>query len=119
MKIKEIGFVCYNVKSVDAARKFYEGVLGLTPPADVAADAVWIEYDLGAGAALALGTWEGWNPGKEGATAAFEVEDFDVAIKELKAHNVPFGLEPMETPVCHMALVSDPDGNNIMIHKRK
>jgi predicted enzyme related to lactoylglutathione lyase len=119
MKIKEIGFVCYNVKSVDEARKFYEGVLGLVAPLDTKEGAVWIEYDLGAGAALALGTWEGWLPGKEGATAAFEVEDFDAAIKELKAHNTPFGLEPMETPVCHMALVSDPDGNNVMIHKRK
>lgn len=119
MKIKEIGFVCYNVKSVDAARKFYEGVLGLVAPAGQEAGAVWIEYDLGAGAALALGTWEGWNPGKEGATAAFEVEDFDVVIKELKAANVPFGLEPMDTPTCHMALISDLDGNNIMIHKRK
>ncbi len=119
MKIKEIGFVFYNVKSVDSARKFYEGVLGLVAPANIESGASWIEYDLGAGAALALGTWEGWNPGKEGGTAAFEVEDFDAAIKELKEKNVPFALEAMDTPVCNMALVNDPDGNNIMIHRRK
>jgi predicted enzyme related to lactoylglutathione lyase len=30
-----------------------------------------------------------------------------------------FTLEPMETPVCHMAVISDPDGNSVMIHQRK
>ncbi len=119
MKIIEIGFVCYNVKSVDEARKFYEGVLGLVPPANIEPSSPWIEYDLGPGAALALGTWEGWNPGTEGATAALEVENFDAAIKELKEKNVKFILEPMDVPSCRMAAISDPDGNKIMIHKRK
>jgi hypothetical protein len=27
--------------------------------------------------------------------------------------------EPHETPVCHLATVADPDGNLIIIHKRK
>ena len=26
---------------------------------------------------------------------------------------------PFETPVCHMVMVSDPDGNTVIIHKRK
>lgn len=119
MKIKEIAFVCYNVKNVDESRKFYEGVLGLVAPKDQETGAPWIEYDLGPGAALALGTWEGWNPGTEGATAALEVEDFDIAIKELKEKKVKFILEPMDVPSCHTAAISDPDGNKLMIHKRK
>lgn len=116
MKIKEIGFVCYNVKNIEVARKFYEGVLGLVPPAEVKHPEVWIEYDLGAGAALALGTWE---KGTDGATAALEVEDFDEAISHLKQNNIPFTLEPMDSPVCRMAMIQDPDGNKLMIHKRK
>lgn len=28
-------------------------------------------------------------------------------------------VEPMESPVCHMAVVSDPDGNSVTIHRRK
>jgi len=46
------------------------------------------------------------------------MEDFDVAISELRAA-APFKMEPMETPVCHMAMVLDPDGSSVCIHKRK
>jgi predicted enzyme related to lactoylglutathione lyase len=28
-------------------------------------------------------------------------------------------MEPIETPVCFMAVVADPDGNQILIHHRK
>lgn len=28
-------------------------------------------------------------------------------------------IEPMATPVCHMAMIFDPDGNAICIHKRR
>jgi predicted enzyme related to lactoylglutathione lyase len=50
---------------------------------------------------------------------ALEVEDFDAAIAQLKQHNVKFRIEPMDTPVCRMAMVFDPDGNTLCIHKRK
>ena len=48
-----------------------------------------------------------------------EVENFDEAIKRLKNQGVPFAAEPFETPCCHMAVVHDPDGNKLMIHKLK
>ena len=48
-----------------------------------------------------------------------EVENFDDAIAHLKQHNVKFRMEPMECPPCRMAMVFDPDGNSICIHKRK
>jgi predicted enzyme related to lactoylglutathione lyase len=48
-----------------------------------------------------------------------EMEDFDAAIAELKKANVTFVAEAFETPVCHMAVVQDPDGNKLMIHKLK
>ena len=38
---------------------------------------------------------------------------------ELKAANAHFRFEPMETLVCHMAIIHDPDGNPLIIHKRK
>jgi predicted enzyme related to lactoylglutathione lyase len=30
-----------------------------------------------------------------------------------------FAAEAFETPVCHMAVIQDPDGNKLMIHKLK
>jgi predicted enzyme related to lactoylglutathione lyase len=50
---------------------------------------------------------------------ALEVEDFDAAVAHLRANHVKFRIEPMPTPVCHMTMIYDPDGNCICIHKRK
>lgn len=38
---------------------------------------------------------------------------------KLKAANVPVVLDLYESPVCHMFIVSDPDKNSVMLHKRK
>jgi predicted enzyme related to lactoylglutathione lyase len=69
---------------------------------------------------LAIGSGaEQFKPGTQGATAALEVEDFDEAMASLRAAGVKVAMEPYETPVCFMALIQDPDGNQLMIHKRK
>ena len=69
---------------------------------------------------LAIGSGaEQFKPGSHGATAALEVEDFDEAISSLKHAGVKILMDPYESPVCFMALIEDPDGNQIMIHKRK
>ena len=61
---------------------------------------------------------EEWKPSPNGGGVALEVEDFDAAIADLKEKNVTFYAEPFASPVCRMALISDPDGNSICIHKR-
>ncbi|MEI9963051.1 MAG: VOC family protein [Limisphaerales bacterium] len=50
---------------------------------------------------------------------ALEVESFEEALAQLRKHDVKFRIEPMATPVCQMAMIFDPDGNTICIHKRK
>jgi predicted enzyme related to lactoylglutathione lyase len=60
-----------------------------------------------------------FTPNPDGCMAALEVENFDDAIAHLKQHNVKFRMEPMECPPCRMAMVFDPDGNSICIHKQK
>ena len=47
------------------------------------------------------------------------MEDFDTAIKSLKDAGARFAAEGIESPVCRMAVVQDPDGNKIIIHKLK
>jgi len=37
----------------------------------------------------------------------------------LREKGVEFAIEPFPTPVCQMALVFDPDRNQVIIHKRK
>jgi predicted enzyme related to lactoylglutathione lyase len=72
MKVTEIAFTLLPDTSLQKARQFYEGVVGLTPTHVFTKDAA-----------------------------------------------CPFALEPHETPVCRMAVVTDPDGNFLMIHKQK
>jgi predicted enzyme related to lactoylglutathione lyase len=120
MQIAEIAFIGYPVTDTERARAFYEGVLGLSPTRTFGGgDSVWIEYDLGSSTfAISNMAKENWKPSSDGPCVAFEVIDFDSAMKELKANQVPFDVEPMETPVCRMAIISDPDGNKLTVHKR-
>ena len=118
MKIKAIGFVATPVTDIKRARSFYEDVLGLTVSEEMMAGK-WIEYLVGADTLAIANVGDTWTPSDQGTGAAFEVEDFDEAIKRLKDRHVPFAAEPFETPCCHMAVVQDPDGNKLMIHKLK
>jgi predicted enzyme related to lactoylglutathione lyase len=52
-----------------------------------------------------------WKPSEDGTSVAIEVEDFDAAIKSLKQAKARFAAEGIESPVCWMAVVQDPDGN--------
>ncbi|HEV7869120.1 MAG TPA: VOC family protein [Chthoniobacteraceae bacterium] len=119
MKVLEVAFTCYAVADMPRARAFYEGVLGLE--AAMVHDSEhgsWVEYEIGPHT-LSLGRADAFKPSPDGCSAALEVEDFDSAIAELKAAAVRFRIEPMPTPVCHMAMIYDPDGNSLCIHKRK
>ena len=118
MKIKDIAFVGIPVTAIPRARKFYEDVLGLQV-SDEMMGGQWIEYVVGDNTLAIANVGGQWTPSDEGTAAAFEVENFDEAIKHLKDRQVPFAAEPFETPCCHMAVVQDPDGNKLIIHKLK
>ena len=114
--VKEIAFTAYRVTDMARAQKFYEGLLGLTRTTDFRG--VWVEYEIGAGA-FALQTMSPEPPSGHRGTIAFEVDDFEGTVASLKAADVPFTMEAMESPVCWTAIVADPDGNSVAIHKRK
>ena len=118
MKIKEIGFVAIPVTDMKRARSFYEEVLSLKM-SDEMMGGKWIEYEIGDDTLAIANVSDTWTPSDQGTGAALEVEDFDEAIKRLKDRHVRFAAEPFETPCCHMAVVQDPDGNKLMIHKLK
>ena len=118
MKVQEASFFGYPSTDLARSRAFYEGVLGLKVSVEPG-PVPWMEFDLG-NATLGIGAYgDQWKPSPDGALLALEVDDFDKSIAELKAKNIPFSLESMETQVCHFAIVRDPDGNAVMIHRRK
>ncbi len=118
MKIKAIGFVAVPVTNIGQARSFYEEVLGLRT-SDEMMGGKWIEYAVGEDTLAIANVSDTWTPSDQGTGAAFEVEDFDDAIDRLKDQHVRFATEPFETPCCYMAVVQDPDGNKLIIHKLK
>ena len=118
MKVIEIAFTGTPVTDIKRARAFYEGVLGLKPTME-SAGGMWVEYDIG-NATFGIGCYgEVWKPSPDGTCVAFEVEDLDGEISRLKSECVKFHMEATDTPVCRFAIICDPDGNRIMIHKRK
>jgi predicted enzyme related to lactoylglutathione lyase len=116
--INEIAFTGTPVTDIKRAREFYESVLGLKPAME-SAGGMWVEYEIGNGT-LGIGCYgEVWKPSPDGTCIAFEVDNMDAEIARLKSRGVKFSMEVMDTPVCHFAIILDPDGNQIMIHKRK
>jgi predicted enzyme related to lactoylglutathione lyase len=118
MKIKAIGFVAIPVTDVKRARSFYEDVLGLEV-SDEMMSGKWVEYTVGDDTLAIANVSDEWTPSNQGTGAALEVEDFDEAIRRLRDQQVHIAVEPFETPCCHMAVVQDPDGNKLIIHKLK
>src|SRR5436190_2205352 len=118
LKVIELAFCCYAVTDMARARSFYEGVIGSKPTTvNDTQHGKWTEYEFGP-YALAIGSAPAFKPSPDGCTAALEVEDFDAAIEHLRAHKATFRIEACQTPVCRMAMIFDPDGNTICIHKR-
>jgi predicted enzyme related to lactoylglutathione lyase len=115
--IKEVAFVAVAVTDHARARKFYEETLELKP-GQTAMEGAWVEYEIGA-TTIGVGCHPDWKPSRDGTTIAFEVDDIDATIAKLKERGVTFEMEKMETPVCWMAQIRDPDGNKLVVHKRK
>ena len=120
LKIRSIAFTSYPVTDLARARAFYEGTLGLKYETGFERDGMgFAEYEVGGGYFSILNGVPNWKPSDHGPAISFEVEDFDAAIADLREKGVQFAMDPFPTPVCHMALILDPDSNQIIIHKLK
>lgn len=121
MKFTEVAFTSYPATDLAASRGFYEGLLGLQPASVIdlgPEDGCWVEYELGSHT-FGIGKSPGWNPNPDGPACALETPDFEHVVAALKQAGVRFRLDPFETPVCHMAMVFDPAGNTLILHRRK
>src|ERR1700683_4659984 len=120
INIRSIAFTSYPVTDLARARAFYEGTLGLKYETGFERDGMgFAEYEVGGGYFSILNGVPNWKPSDHGPAIAFEVEDFEAATADRAEKGVEFALDPFPTPVCHMALIFDPDRNQIIIHKLK
>ncbi len=122
IKITEIAFTAYPVSDVSRARHFYEQILGLSAgefnhEIQGMPGKYWIEYEVGNGTLAISNASE--PSGASGPSVALEVEDLEAAVAHLKQAGVTILADHIESPVCDFALIADPDGNGITVHKRK
>lgn len=119
IRIKGIAFTGYPVTNVPRAREFYEETLGLvaTLAHEIQPGVWWVEYEPGAGTFAISNAWA--PSGQSGPSIAFEVEDIQAALAQLKERGARITTDLIETPVCRFFSTADPDGNEITIHQLK
>jgi catechol 2,3-dioxygenase-like lactoylglutathione lyase family enzyme len=113
--MNKLDFVGVPSTDADRSRAFYIDTLGLRR--DEKGD-----YEFWIGDTC----FSIWEPGRLGmefapqknAHPAIHVDDVAAARKDLEAKGVEFNGEILDTGVCHMALFTDPDGNDLMLHNR-
>ncbi len=119
IKVNSFAFTGYPVTDIVQARAFYEGLFNLKATVTFEHEGkFWIEYDLGDSTFAITNMSDAWKPSADGPAIAFEVEDFDATIAALRARATRFTIEPMDSGVCRMAVVIDPSGNSLCVHRR-
>ena len=113
--ISKLDFVAVPSRDAERSRDFYIETLGLRPDERA-------RFEFWAGDTC-FGIWEPEKMGMEfapqkHAPAALHVDDVESARKELEGKGVAFAGETLDTGVCHMAVFTDPDGNDLMLHHR-
>jgi predicted enzyme related to lactoylglutathione lyase len=115
--VRAIDATFYTVKDLAGATKFYTQVIGFEPTLGVP-DFV-SEWTFSGGETFGL--YKSPEGKASGSGVMFQVDDVKTAVDACKAMGVKFDDEGEieDTPVCHMAFASDPEGNRFIIHRRK
>jgi catechol 2,3-dioxygenase-like lactoylglutathione lyase family enzyme len=116
--VERTDFITVPVTDLERARTFYVETLGLQ---DISSQGQWPEIQLGENISLYL-----MDPTKIGqsfqgphtAHIALRVPDVAETRAELESRGVQFEGDVLDTGVCHMAFFKDPDGNQLMLHRR-
>jgi predicted enzyme related to lactoylglutathione lyase len=113
--ITKLDFVAIPSQDAERARTFYLETLGLRPDDHS-------RFEAWAGDTC-LGIWEPEKMGRpfapqKNAHLALHVDDVEATRAELEEKGVEFAGDTFDTGVCHMALFTDPDGNDLMLHHR-
>ena len=121
MKIRGTDFVYYQTSDIEKSIEFYRDTLGLEMHGYFE-EVKWAEFN-GGNTTFAINDPTVFDPDLKaqsgGGAVAFAVDDLEGAIEELEAKGVPVVAPLNESPVCHFACISDPDGNTIWLHRRK
>ena len=117
MVVEHVDFWAVPVTDMERAKQFYGETLGLPQTGDGG----FPEYRLGDNGYLYLLKLEsigGAFRAPHDAGFALRVPDVHEARAELEGKGVQFNGDVLDSGVCHMAFFADPDGNQIVLHRR-
>jgi catechol 2,3-dioxygenase-like lactoylglutathione lyase family enzyme len=115
--VEHVDFWAVPVTDMERSTTWYRDVLGLPQTGDGG----FPEFQLGDNGFLYLLSMEaigGQYRGPHDAGFALRVPDVHEARKELEGRGVQFNGDVLDTGVCHMAFLADPDGNQMVLHRR-
>ena len=116
MQVEEVDFVSVFTQDIAHAKQFYAETLGLPVETEGEND---LEFTLGQ---VTLDVFNPLSVGQEFAPSpagiAIRVPDVAAARAELEGKGVQFDGDIVDTGVCHFAFFKDPDGNQLMLHRR-
>ncbi|HEY4498830.1 MAG TPA: VOC family protein [Candidatus Paceibacterota bacterium] len=117
MNVKGVDFIFYNVSDMKKAVEFYRDVLGLKPLEEPGE--TWAEFNVG-NATLSIGVYGSKATGpKDNVSVALSVDDVKESVAYLREKGVPVVQDTFESGGCFMAIATDPDGNQVILHHRK
>jgi predicted enzyme related to lactoylglutathione lyase len=113
VQVEQVDFITVPTRDVSRAMTFYREVLGLSASeksdAEVETPNVTLSF---------------WNPESQGeefapniAGFALRVDDVHGAVDEVRVAGGEI-MGTVDTGVCHMGFVKDPDGNTVILHRR-
>jgi len=117
--IERTDFISVPVTDMERAKRFYGETLGL--PEIEHPEQGFPEYQLGENISLYLLQMEKVGSAftaPHTAHIALRVPDVAEARAELESRDVSFDRDIFDSGVCHMAFFKDPDGNQLMLHRR-
>ena len=118
MIVEHVDFWTVPVTDMERSKAWYRDTLGL-PLND---ERGFPEFKLGDNGFLYLLSLEAIGSkfrGPHDAGFALRVPDVAEARAELESKGVQFNGDVLDTGVCHMAFFADPDGNQLVLHRRK
>jgi catechol 2,3-dioxygenase-like lactoylglutathione lyase family enzyme len=117
--VERTDFISVPVTDMQRSTTFYAETLGL--PWLNEGSEQWPEFQLGENVSLYLmdpRNIGGEFRGPHTAHIALRVPDVAATRAELESRGVQFEGDIFDTGVCHMAFFKDPDGNQLMLHRR-
>lgn len=120
ISVRALDFVMYNTTNIRKSRAFYQKLFGFKRGHEW--NDFWSEFATQPLTLCLNGNSRSKDPKWNWhgtACVALAVDDVPAAIAICRKRKVKVLIPPVETRVCWMAWIADPDGNRICLHSRK